>query len=287
MTFGLGIAAALSAPLVMTFGFIVWEDHWKGNAFALNMFKCNLASIGFVILSLTTRKDGIFPPDIFTPESIGFLMLSSMIGIIIGDLLWLQGLQLLGARRVILMDSIKPFLAAFFGWAILDEYLRLPALGGIFLTVAGVLLVSLESTQKDTDETEVDSIDEIPRGSTELTSNVLSSQTTSETTVGIAGNRELTIQPAATDVVIENPVSNEKKLRTPKEIRFGYVCSILNVVLDTYGAVLIKDYGEGMTVRMGNQSYSVWLCWRVHALSIDRTSPVGTHDCIIYAQQYR
>ena len=159
-----GIGAALTAPLVMTLGFLLWDDHWKGSAFSLNLFKCTLASIGFLILSVTVpfqrgdqgaRDESIFPPDVFTGEVIGFLFLSSTIGIVIGDWTWLQALKILGAKRVIMIDSLKTFVAALFGWLLLGEKLRAEAFGGIILTVIGIAIVSFErdaipSTEGDT-----------------------------------------------------------------------------------------------------------------------------------------
>ena len=129
MSTGGGIVAALSAPFLLDVGFLIWDKHWKGSSFALNLYKCTLASIGFLILSFATRPPGAtdpadndaaiddgrgpaFPPELFTVQSVGFLMLSSTIGILIGDWTWLEALQLIGARPVVLMDSIKPFLAA-------------------------------------------------------------------------------------------------------------------------------------------------------------------------------
>ena len=164
MTFALGIVAALAAPFTMSVGFIVWDNHWAGSAFALNMFKCNLASIGFVVLSAATRPEHPFSSDVFEVRSVGYLMLSSVIGIVVGDWTWLEGLRLLGPRRVIVMDSLKPFLAAVFGWVFLDEELRLGALGGIVLTVVGILLVSLESEQTEEDREEIPKKNEIVDG---------------------------------------------------------------------------------------------------------------------------
>lgn len=73
---------------------------------------------------------------------------------VIGDFLWLEGLRLLGARRVIVVDTIKPFLAALIGWAILGEELRIPAFFGMAITVTGVVIVSLEKTRITDDEDE-------------------------------------------------------------------------------------------------------------------------------------
>ena len=160
-----GILAALGAPLAMTTGFLLWQDHWKGSAFALNLYKCCTASVLFLILSLTVpalqrdtadNENGVirddhtlFPSTVFTTSAVGYLFLSSTLGIVIGDWTWLQALQLLGAKPVILMDALKPFLASLMGWLFLGEDLRLMALGGILLTVVGIIVVALEQEQQN------------------------------------------------------------------------------------------------------------------------------------------
>jgi hypothetical protein len=48
-----GIAAALSAPLFEAVGFLEFERHWRdgrGLAFSLNLFKCNVSSVGFLFV---------------------------------------------------------------------------------------------------------------------------------------------------------------------------------------------------------------------------------------------
>lgn len=247
MSFGLGVAAALLAPLVMTVGFLVWEDHWQGSAFSLNLFKCNLASIGFVVLSTTTRPPSeLFPADIFTGTAVGFLILSSTIGIVIGDWTWIKGLKLLGARRVIVLDSLKPFLAALLGWAILGEDLVPTAFAGIFLTVAGVILVSWETTDRETDE---ESIRQEPRplATADMTVDEPSTENV-ETGLDESLPTERPTNHEDTAPARRKSGKRIKRQRSPNEIRLGYALSLVNVVLDTYGAVLIKQYGQGMTV---------------------------------------
>jgi drug/metabolite transporter (DMT)-like permease len=252
MTFGLGIAAALGAPFVMTLGFIAWESHWKGSAFALNLFKCNTASILFLILACTVRSNP-FPENVFTVKAVGYMFLSSTIGIIIGDWAWLEALRLLGARRVILMDSLKPFLAAFLGWMILDEELRIAAFAGIALTVAGVLLVSLETT-KEQEETNNNNLteesgnskndskdDDNPNTTTRLPSSnkQQSSHSSTETENGQAENTGIDQVVNMVDPSSAPPV---------RDLKRGYPYAILNVVLDTYGAILIKQHGTALNV---------------------------------------
>jgi len=272
MSFGLGVAAALAAPFVMTIGFIVWDNCWKGSAFSLNLFKCNLASIGFLILSLTTRSGDKFPSDIFTRASVGYLMLSATVGILLGDWLWLEGLRLLGARKVIVIDSCKPFLAALFGWAILGEELRPAAFGGMALTVTGVLVVSLETekeVEEDPDENKKAEIDEAEENGEHEGMDaiqVLPSPLANENGDEPDETEASDAAPQSDDEVAEpttNVVDNDnnaklkkkkpkktemrRRMLTPSLSRRGYAMAFLNVVLDTYGSLLTKEHGAGMT----------------------------------------
>ena len=239
MSFELGIVASLSAPLVMTIGFMVWESHWKGSAFSLNLFKCNLASLGFLVIVLATNSAAELEK-LFTDTKVsGYLFLSSAIGIVIGDWTWLQALQTIGARQVILMDSIKPFLAALLGWLILEEDLKVVALAGIFLTVAGVLVVSLETTkEEDSDVRNVDKDEGIQEGEKE------------QQGCASSGNLETGVElPKDPEVADETggPIGakgSASKWRTQS----GYLMSLLNIALDTYGAILIKQVGGDLTV---------------------------------------
>jgi drug/metabolite transporter (DMT)-like permease len=285
MTFAFGIAAALSAPLVMTIGFLFWQDHWKGSSFALNMFKACLASVAFLVTVVISAKidhgSPLFPSEVFTTQAVGYLILSSTIGIVIGDWTWLQALQILGARRVILIDSLKPFLAALFGWLFLDEDIRLPAVGGIALTVAGILVVSLEQGGEEKDptidnhnhpsrddashdefqdcRTDVeDATAEMTKGpsskidltaGTDLTTNDdvdLATVTTKTNSVHTAPLHQSTTPPATDTTHEPNPPEPRNRLNNSM-LWTGYGLSFLNVGFDTYGSVLTKEYGQGMT----------------------------------------
>lgn len=88
--------------------------------------------------------------DAFNIVAIGHLVLSSLLGIIIGDLAELEALRLVGARRVLMIDTIKPFMASFLGMFFLGERLTIFAFLGMVLTAFGVyivLMVSLEQFQ--------------------------------------------------------------------------------------------------------------------------------------------
>ena len=256
---GGGVVAALSAPFLLDVGFLIWDKHWKGSSFALNLYKCTLASIGFLILSFATRPPGAaapadddgasehsgrgpaFPPELFTVQAVGFLMLSSTIGILIGDWTWLEALQLIGARPVVLMDSIKPFLAALLGWAILGESLQWPAFVGMALTVGGVVWVSLEREGGDgigSDDDVDDDDDDDYKGDCKDDDKSDRFEDDHDAEDGQQNDGETKVAETAT--------AKHKRAVTAKDRRKGYALSVANVVLDTYGSLLTKQHGEGM-----------------------------------------
>jgi uncharacterized membrane protein len=125
------------------------------------------------------------------------------------------------------MDSVKPFLAALLGWLILGESLQWPAFVGMALTLGGVVWVSLEreSPAKGDDggaNNECEDSDRFDDDDDE------EDQEDDESKEGKA-------------------TANRKRVMTPKERRKGYALSVANVILDTYGSLLTKQYGVGMS----------------------------------------
>lgn len=261
MSFALGVAAALAAPFLMVVGFIVWDNHWSGSAFSLNMFKCLVASVGFLVFSICTRPSGnAFSSDVFTQETIGFLMLSSTIGLIIGDWTWLEGMRVLGARKVIVMDSLKPFFAALVGRMFLGEKLKSGAFVGLVCTVLGVLLVGLERANND------DNSSSLPPSS-----NDDDDDSRSNSRHDHIGNEEPLVVANETDALLaekaESPLPTEEKSEEPSrhyssssyaaerrqrssqledETLYGLCMGVSNVLLHTFGALITKLYGGNM-----------------------------------------
>lgn len=307
-----GVLAAIAAPFFMALGFIIWDVIWKqsrGSAFALNLFKCNLASIGFAIAgavfgftktnsstssstSTTTTTDedddataavaaalGVEDESLTTGtaaddsilNSINYLILSGFIGIVIGDIAWLEALRQLGASRVLVIDTVKPFVAALLGWLVLGEALKSVAFSGIALTVVGILVVELErerGVHVDGDDEEQDGSvnDVVVDGGDNDESEMVAEDTVEEeeeenrnvkrdnfhrTQVGgdhnVVGTKVETqhlreqqeIEHVA-DLPLEPVHANQflwnEKMR-------GYILAIGNVVLDTYGSLLTKQHG--------------------------------------------
>lgn len=224
MTVATGIISALLAPLLEAVGFLEWDIQWTnsgGSAFALNLYKCNLAAFAFFFMSFVldgrgpySRRLSFQAPnnfanqyetdyqllnqqihadlhfqqhlaeqhlqdqfqipqlqhyhephytrnsrmDAFPAYVIFYLMLSSFLGIVIGDLAELEALRLVGARRVLVVDTIKPFAAAFLGHFLLDEIIHPSAVIGMAMTVAGVYVVLMATVQTEKDHSPVDTI---------------------------------------------------------------------------------------------------------------------------------
>ena len=172
---------------------------------------------------------------VFTINSVGFLMLSSTLGIVIGDILWLEALRLLGAKHVIVIDSLKPFVAAILGRLGLGEVLKAPAWGGMVLTVIGVGVVAWEEQRlsaKDAD------------------SNRRSTSDTEDADRTGSDKQKQETMPVVEAVDIgdggASDMAGTASSRT-STYRRGYACAVINVLADALGSLLTKQHGAGMT----------------------------------------
>ena len=272
--FATGIAEASIAPFFMVVGFYAWDHHWNGSPFALNMFKCNVAAIGFIIVVVFTgiinendqraaqyddesssNKDGsiaVTPTDGIHMLDIFMLMLSSVLGIVMGDFCWLEGMRILSARKIILVDCLKPFLAAYVGWAWFNEQLGAAACLGLVLTCFGVVMVELD---------QVDGHDKCPSSPDTSPSKLIvveAQQDPTEIDRLFDPNRQpsptsplsTTTKPQTSDTMESSYVGQRKNQVNTKTTMYGYVVALLNVILHTAGATLTKMYGVAMNTWM-------------------------------------
>eukprot|EP01040_Poterioochromonas_malhamensis_P006149 gene6149-6616_t len=142
-----GVIAAAISPLAMTFGFILWGKSWKSSAYSLNLFKCTFAATIFMIIAFSIRWTISV-----TPYEQFMIILSSILGIVIGDNTWLLALQMIGAKRVIIIDTFKPLLAAVLGSWILNEPFTWTIGLGIIMSTIGIVLVSIEKNDDESSE---------------------------------------------------------------------------------------------------------------------------------------
>ncbi|MBD3237687.1 MAG: EamA family transporter [Candidatus Eisenbacteria bacterium] len=74
-----------------------------------------------------------------------YLSLSGLVGLALGDFCYFRSLVLIGPRRGVLMMSLAPVFAAVAAYLVLGEILRPWAIVGVIVTLAGIVIVILES----------------------------------------------------------------------------------------------------------------------------------------------
>ncbi|MGI0490241.1 DMT family transporter [Alkalinema pantanalense CENA528] len=141
-----GELAALGSALIWSIAAIVYTN--LGQQFSpliLNFTKGWLA-LGMLILTLLPQ---IALGHSLPLQAITLLTLSGVMGIGLGDTAYFAALNRIGPRRSLLIASLSPGLTALLSWQFLQEALSLRAWLGIFLTLSGVLWVTLDRNQPE------------------------------------------------------------------------------------------------------------------------------------------
>jgi drug/metabolite transporter (DMT)-like permease len=106
----------------------------------LNLIK---GIIAIALLLLTILVSGDLQPN-FAPLPVFLLLLSGVMGIGLGDTAFLNAINSLGARRVLLLGTLAPPMTAIAAIFFLQEQLNFSAWCGILLTILGVAWVVTE-----------------------------------------------------------------------------------------------------------------------------------------------
>jgi len=286
MTYVLGVVAALAAPLVMTTGFFIWDGLWQGSSLGLNIFKGVLASSIFLlvigILNLSTGATYLSHSG--TATDVSWILFSGFTGITIGDTCWLQALTMIGARRVIIVDVTKPFVAALIGYIGLNEPLTPLLFVGLGLTMGGVGIVSFEQTskpkageeeekekekEKDIKQADKQEEEDNDQGADQATT------TTQDSIMVSMSTTAATTKPPPPRTCCGRCTSNR--------LAVGYVFACFNVLFDVVGSFLTRKFGEGLTtfdinaIRFGSSAATLVLLSGLPLLCscVARDSTVG------------
>jgi drug/metabolite transporter (DMT)-like permease len=103
----------------------------------LNLIK-GIVAIAFLLITIVASGE-LFPA--IAPQQVGLLLLSGVTGIGLGDTAFLAAINSLGARRVLLIETLAPPITAIFALIFLQESLNPSAWCGILLTILGVAWV--------------------------------------------------------------------------------------------------------------------------------------------------
>jgi drug/metabolite transporter (DMT)-like permease len=142
-----GEIAALLTAVFWTITALAFESASKRvGSLAVNIIRL---SIAFVFLSIYTlfSRSHFFPTDA-SLHSWGWLVLSGLVGFVIGDLCLFQAFVVIGARTSMLIMSLSPPIAALTGWLILSERFTFQNAAGMALTLTGIALVVVNRTPK-------------------------------------------------------------------------------------------------------------------------------------------
>ncbi|HOW31504.1 MAG TPA: DMT family transporter [Bacteroidales bacterium] len=148
MNHHLGEFAALLTTVFWTITALSFETAGKRiGSLNLNLLRLTAASILLAVFSYFHR--GLFLPVDASAHNWLWLILSGLIGFVIGDFLLFQSFILIGARVSMLLMTLAPLFAALAGWIILGESLTLKSLMGMLLTLAGISIVVFTRTPGD------------------------------------------------------------------------------------------------------------------------------------------
>lgn len=132
-----GEIASLLTALLWSFSSIIFtEASRKIGSQQLNINRLIIASI--MLLVTVLLQDFSFSA--LQPQQYYYLIISGVIGLIIGDGFLFKSFQIIGARISMLIMSFVPALTAILAYIFLGETLEPHEITGMFITLSGILL---------------------------------------------------------------------------------------------------------------------------------------------------
>ena len=147
----IGFIAAISAVLSWTFACSIWRRESENLLpRQINIYKNVLASIFFLPVALTIS----WYSDVF---SIFILIISGIVGISIGDTLYINSLKILGTRKTLSFEALTPIIATTLGTFSIDEiYPHKVWIGSLIVSFSLLMIVRQNTLYKeDSKETNI------------------------------------------------------------------------------------------------------------------------------------
>ncbi|MDF2882357.1 MAG: hypothetical protein K0R54_2914 [Clostridiaceae bacterium] len=144
----LGVTAALSSALCWTITAVAFESAGKKvGSLCVNILRIFIAFILLSVFNFFTR--GIALPTDASFSTWMWLLLSGLIGFVIGDLFLFQAYVEIGSRISQLVMSIVPPITAVTGYIIMGEKITLLGFAGMMITISGIAMVILTKGEDD------------------------------------------------------------------------------------------------------------------------------------------
>lgn len=144
-----GEIAALMTAVFWTITSLSFESAGKKvGSLSVNLIRLLLAFIIYGVVNYF-RRGLILPTDAGTDRWM-WLILSGIVGFVIGDLLLFKAYVVIGARISMLIMALSPPITAFAGWVLLGEILSPMNWVGMAVTLIGISIVILKREKENT-----------------------------------------------------------------------------------------------------------------------------------------
>jgi len=140
----IGFFAAISAVLFWTFSCSIWRKESENLLpRQINIYKNVLASILFLPVVLTISW-------LTNMSSIFVLIISGIVGISIGDTLYINALKIIGTRKTLSFEALTPIIATTLGtWSIDEIYPQKVWVGSLIVSFSLLMIVRQNTFQKE------------------------------------------------------------------------------------------------------------------------------------------
>ncbi len=139
ITSHLGEFAALAVAVFWTITALAFESaSRKIGSLTVNIMRLVLAFLFIGLFTLFSR--GHFLPVDASRHNFIWLAVSGIIGLVLGDYYLFRSYALIGSRFAMLIMTLVPPLAAFFGYIILGESLEVIQLTGMAVVISGIIM---------------------------------------------------------------------------------------------------------------------------------------------------
>ena len=140
----IGFFAAISAVLFWTFSCSIWRKESENLLpRQINIYKNVLASILFLPVVLTISW-------LSNMSSIFVLIISGIVGISIGDTLYINALKIIGTRKTLSFEALTPIIATTLGtWSIDEIYPQKVWIGSLIVSFSLLMIVRQNTFQKE------------------------------------------------------------------------------------------------------------------------------------------
>lgn len=140
----IGFFAAISAVLFWTFSCSIWRKESENLLpRQINIYKNVLASILFLPVVLTISW-------LSNMSSIFVLIISGIVGISIGDTLYINALKIIGTRKTLSFEALTPIIATTLGtWSIDEIYPQKVWVGSLIVSFSLLMIVRQNTFQKE------------------------------------------------------------------------------------------------------------------------------------------